>query len=57
LAVPEALPLPQKAVPLGKVASPQAMTEGVSAVRSREKSSNRKNSKAPLKREREYHPL
>ena len=28
-AMPEALPPPLKAVPLGKVASPQAMTEGV----------------------------
>ena len=27
--LPEALSLPLKAVPLGKVASPQAMTEGV----------------------------
>ena len=27
--MPETLPLPPKAVPLGKVASPQAMTEGV----------------------------
>jgi len=40
-----------------KSGTPQAMTEGVSAVRSREKSSNRKNSKASLKKEREYHPL
>ena len=27
--MPETLPLPLKAVPLGKVASPQAMPEGV----------------------------
>ena len=30
-AMPQGLPLPQKAVPLGKVASPQAMAEGVSS--------------------------
>ena len=31
--MPETLPLPLKAVPLGKVASPQAMPEGVPSQR------------------------
>ena len=49
--MPETLPPPPKAVPLGKVASPQAMTEGVNSL-----SQNLTVLPAPSEREPLAHP-